>query len=481
MSALLLGASAIPLADRTPRDWLAILNARLDTQLARVAVPEAYYNGDHPLQFATSKFKEAFGNLFSAFADNWCEIVVDAPVERLQVIGFRYGDAASEQAWQIWQENALDVESVIAHTEAGKCGVAYLLVDPNNGDPRITVEHASQCIVACDPGNRRHRLAGLKRWQGDDGKLYATLYLPDVVLKFETAQPMIAGTGLDIDWTSRRDGPDVSNPLGVVPVIPLTNAPTILGGGQSDLKPAIPIQNAINKLCTDMLVASEFGAFRQRVLTGVEIPRDPETGRPLGRSEIVAAMSRLWTFESTDAKVYDLNPTDLSNFVAAVDMFRQDMAAQTRTPPHYLLGQVVNASGDALKVAEAGLTSKCRRKILYFSDPWEESMALALQSTGTDVRPSEVETMWADPERTSLGELVDASVKKRTLGIPLEVIWLELGYTPEQIADMKRLAGLPDRPPPGATTANVPPVLGGTPPGGPTPTPAPPATAPPTT
>jgi hypothetical protein len=147
-----------------------------------------------------------------------------------------------------------------------------------------------------------------------------------------------------------------------------------------------------------------------------------------------------------------------------VDMFKADLAAQTRTPPHYLLGQVVNASGDALKVAEAGLVSKCRRKILYFSDPWEEAMALALTATGRhDVRASDVESMWSDPERTSLAELVDASVKKRTLGIPLETIWLELGYTPDQIEDMKRLAGLPDRPPPGATTANVPPVLGTTP------------------
>jgi hypothetical protein len=90
-------------------------------------------------------------------------------------------------------------------------------------------------------------------------------------------------------------------------------------------------------------------------------------------------------------------------------------------------------------------------------------MSLALTATGrSDVLPSDVETMWSDPERTSLAELVDASVKKRTLGIPLEVIWLELGYTPDQISEMKRLAGLPDRPPPGATTANVPPVLGAT-------------------
>src|SRR3954462_2707307 len=115
-----------PLAQRTPRDWLRILGARLDVQASNVAVPEAYYNGDHPLQFATSKFKEAFGNLFSAFADNWCAIVVDAPVERLQVIGFRMADSTSadNDAWDIWQANALDVESVIAHTEAGKCGTS---------------------------------------------------------------------------------------------------------------------------------------------------------------------------------------------------------------------------------------------------------------------------------------------------------------------------------------------------------------------
>jgi hypothetical protein len=36
------------------------------------------------------------------------------------------------------------------------------------------------------------------------------------------------------------------------------------------------------------------------------------------------------------------------------------------------------------------------------------------------------------------------------LSVPLEVVWLELGYTPAQIQDMKTLAGLPDRPAPGS-------------------------------
>src|SRR5215510_2262028 len=98
-------AAGIPVAERTPEDWLSVLGDRLDLQTQRVAIPTAYYNGDHPLQFATSKFKEAFGNLFAAFADNWCEIVVDAPVERLQIVGFRVGGnvAASDEAWKVWQ------------------------------------------------------------------------------------------------------------------------------------------------------------------------------------------------------------------------------------------------------------------------------------------------------------------------------------------------------------------------------------------
>jgi hypothetical protein len=462
-----------PVAQRTPTDWLQALGARLDVQAKRVAVPTMYYNGDHPLQFATSKFKEAFGALFSAFADNWCEIVVEAPVERLQVIGFRIGSApsADEEAWAIWQNNGMDLESMVAHTEAGKCGLAYILVDPNGGDPIITVEHPAQAIVAIDPGNRRRRLAALKRWLGEDGYLYANVYLPDFIIKFRSSATV--GVGAPMDWQPIDSGP---NTLGVVPMIPIENKPSMLLPGVSDLAPAMPIQNAINKLCTDMLVASEFGAFRQRVLTGVEIPRDPETGRPLGRSEIVAAMSRLWTFESSDAKVYDLNPTDLTNFVKAVEMFKADLAAQTRTPPHYMLGQVVNASGDALKVAEAGLVSKCRRKILFYSDPHEEAMALALRASGRDISSAQIDSLWADPERTSLGELVDACVKKRTLGVPLEELWLELGYTPEQITDMKRLAGLPDRPPPGATVPALAPISSGPTPSAPTSAPATPTT-----
>jgi hypothetical protein len=427
-------------ADLTPEDWRDYLLTVLDIERARVAVYEAYYDGEHPLQFATSKFREAFGNLFGAFADNWCQIVVDAAVERLQVIGFRVEDEMSDDAWELWQENALDVQSVIAHTEAGKSGRAFLLVDPNGGEPLITVEHAAQVVVAHDPANRRNRLAALKRWQGRDGYLYCNLFLPDVVLKWESEK--VASPTYEVNWVERAGGEEamVPNTLGVVPVIPLENKPGLLGRPHSDLEPAIPLQNAINKLCTDLIVTSEYGAFPQRVVTGVEVPKDPETGQPLRMDEMKAAMSRLWTFRPADARVTSLPAADLTNFVTSVEMFAQHLAAQTRTPPHYLLAKLVNMSGDALSVAEAGLVSKCRAKALFFSDAWEEAMALALQAAGAgEVEAADCQAIWASPERVAQGQLVDAAVKKQTLGIPLPVIWLELGYTPEQIQEMEAL------------------------------------------
>jgi Phage portal protein, SPP1 Gp6-like len=437
------------LADRTVEDWRELLLTRLAAQthgtenVRGVLDYEAFYNGEHPMLFTTYKWREAFGYLFDTFADNWCQLVVDAAVERLKIVGFEIGGSPSEAAWTLWQRSALDVESVVAHTEAGKSGRAFLLVDPNDGEPRITVEHATQVVVALDPGDRRRRLAALKHWLGDDGYQYVTLYLPELVVKWESQTTIDKLTGMTpVEWLLREgSGP---NPLGVVPVIPLENKPGLMSAPHSDLEPAIPIQNAVNKLCSDMIIASEYGAFPQRAITGVDVPRDPETGQP--SVDIKAALSRVWTFKAADAKLWDLKAADLSNYVNAIEMLITHLAAQTRTPPHYLLAKLVNMSGDALSVAEAGLVSKCKTKQLFFSDAWEEAVALALSASGAEVEQAECEAQWDDPERVSEGVRVDAAVKKETLGIPLPVIWRELGYTPEQVAEMEDAQ--PEEPPP---------------------------------
>lgn len=431
----------------SPEEWRYHLELRLDEQAQFIQLYEDYYAGRHRMAFVTSKFREAFGDIFEALVSNWCEIVVDAPVERLAVEGFRFADdtEADERAWDIWMANKMPSQSIVAHTEAVKNGMAYVMLEPAEPFPKLTVEHPAQVFIEYAAGSRTQRLAAIKRWQGTDGRIYVNLFLPDSIHKWVSKEPTalrplhsprnrLTRSLLRFqraeDWEIREEaGP---NPLGEVPVWEIANRPTMLDGGRSDLTTAIPLQDAINKEIADMLLASEFASFPQRVLMGVEIPTD-ENGDPLSdKAELKAAISRLWTFEDPDVKIDEFNAADLSNYTNAVTLLLQHLAAQTRTPPHYLLGQIVNASGDALKAAETGLVSKVQRKQIDFAEGWSGVMSSALGLSGA--APSDnVEVIWRDPEFRSEGEQVDAAVKLATLGVPYEALWERVGATPQQV------------------------------------------------
>ena len=407
------------------------LDTALEARLPAVERYDAYYLGVHRIAFATSKWRETFGNLFNELADNWSQLVVDAAVERLKVEGFRFGpedDQADAEAWALWQANYMDADSTLAHNESCKSGISYVLVTPSDDPetPRITVEHPAQMITASAPEDRRTRVAAFKRWaDGDDTR--AVLYLPDGFY------PMVR-SGNSETWTS--DGEPVPNAIGLVPVVPMLNNPTILGTGVSDLNVVVPLQDAINKLLADLLVNSEFVAYPQRFATGLEIPTDPETGRPLDREKFLSSVSRLWVSEDKETTFGQLPESDGAGYVRQIEMLIQHVAAQTRTPPHYLLGQSGSfPSGESLKATETGLVAKVRRKQVTFGEAWEEAMRLAFLFRGDSKRgaAANAETIWADPESRSEGELVDALLKMQTLGVPEEALWERWGASPQEI------------------------------------------------
>lgn len=441
----------------SPMWWLATLERDLDARWQDVAKYDDYYRGDHRLLFASSKFKEAFGDLFSAFADNWCPIVVDAVEERLNVEGFRFGDESGDgDAWDIWQRNGLDAMSQIAHTEALIAGEAYASVWSADGQPLVTIEHAGETIVKIDRATRL-RLAALKRWRSDDGTLYATVYLPDGLYKFEAQRRSSDGWKLSISdrdalgWIAARasgwkprevDGEPwpVRNPLGVVPVVPLQNRPRLLTGGESELADVVPLQDAANKIVSDLLVASEFAAFPQRTATGLEIPTDPETGQP--QEPFRPGVDRLWLAEDPEVKFGEFSVANLGNYVTAVELLVQHIASQTRTPPHYfaLTGQY--PSGESIKSAETGLVAKARRKMRHFGEAWEEVLRLcfAVREEPEKAVYGAAETIWGDPESRTEGEHVDALLKLSALGVPQQQLWEDAGYSPQQIARFRTMA-----------------------------------------
>lgn len=482
-----------PVAKSTPVQAVTYLH-QMDHELRRrqpeIELWERYFEGVHRLQFATSRFRETFGNLFHEFADNWMPLIVDASVERLNVQGFRWtkpgagssGFEGDSDAWEIWLDNDLPSQSDIAHTEAVKLGKSYIMVDPHKltplGNPTITVEHPAQTTVACDAANRRLRKAGYKTWVDHTGYIRSNVYMPDGTYLFQTDQkvdekmpsinsygmysglytsiygnlfpldyvgPPAAFLGERATWIPYIDrdtgaGPFVPHKLGVVPIIPLENNPSLKMGGRSDIAPLIPIQDALNKLVMDMIIASEFASFGQRWATGIEIPKDPQTGRPISDQRFLASVSRLWTSEDPETKFGSFEASDLKNYVVAIEMFIQHVAATTRTPPHYLLGQAGSfPSGDSLAATETGLVAKVKRKMKNFSPAWEEALRLSFKAKNDPRGGQMAQTVWGDPEQRIRAARIDGAIKLSTIGVPQDAVWEEVGASP---SDMDRWHGM---------------------------------------
>jgi len=418
----------------SPLGMVKVLEQELAGRQVLLQRLQDYHDGKHRLAFTSQKFRDAFGGMFSSFADNWCQLVVDAVEERLNIEGFRYGsDPKSDRdAWRIWQANSLDAESQLGHSEALIKGDAYAIVwGDDDGQPKVSIESPRDVVVAFAPGNRRTRVAALKRWRDDDG-YHCTLFTPNYVYKYDKDDKDVNG-----DWkpcmTTFEPWP-LPNPLGVVPVVPVTNRGSLTSAyGVSEFLNVIPQQDAINKLVADMLIASEFIAYPQRWVTGMEIKVDENTGRPIAPFNV--ALDKILVAEDPAAKFGSLSAGDLANYVTGIETLVQHIASQTRTPPHYFYLNGNFPSGDAIKSAETGLVAKTRRKMRFFGESWEEVMRLCfkvLDDPRGDVIDSE--TVWADPEYRSEAELADALIKRSAIGVPRQQLWEDAGYSQTQIA-----------------------------------------------
>lgn len=441
----------------TPGSWLEFLGRALREQQAGIRIYEDYYLGIQKLSFATAMFKEAFSRYFPPLANNWMQLVVDAPVSRLRVNGFlvnpdsgvaEWDQEADDDAWNAWQANDLDVWSAQLHTIAIKTGVAYSLIGPpeeDGGEPVITVETPDQFYVHLDAQNPRKRIAAIKEWVGEDEYRYATVYLPDYIYKWRSKEK--AREGKDPQWVQRSDEDFVTvNPLKVVPGVPYFNNPVLGKGGRSDLLVAIPIQDAVNKLCLDMQVSSEYHAYPQRWATGWERTKNQAGEEITGTEvEVQAGMSRLWRAESKETTFGQLEPGNVDNYLQPIDMYISHLAAVTQTPAYYFKGDMQNLGVDAVQAAEQGFRDRVGGKQLTFGDSHEETMRVAFIAKG-DVRgKARMETIWADTATKSISALTDAAVKMRqSLSMPIEYCWQLLGMTPVQIKAAKKIMNLPD-------------------------------------
>ena len=415
---------------------------KLALQRLHAAELWAWYHGEQDYPVVKAKYRDAYQLLIGLSRSPWARLVVDTIAERLHVQGFRTGTPATDaEAWRLFQGSSMNADERLIYTEALVTGTGYLSVAEEG---MMAPESVFEVTHEPAPGNRRLVAAALKVYPLEPTlrEWALELYRPDATYRWTATltEPLVAG-GFPLDASARRAPewkraePFVAvNPLGVVPIVPFENRATILGGGASELEDCIPLLQRIDKLTLDLLLTSDVAAFRQRWATGLDVPKDPETGQPV--EPYKAAVDRLWVSDKPDTKFGTFEASDLGQYLKAREADIAALAAISRVPAHYLMqSNLANPpTAESLVSSESGLVAKCRERQRRFGESWERGQALSMAASGA-AAPDALEVIWQDAEMRNPAQVADAGTKLQTLGVPQRALWEYIGATPQQIAE----------------------------------------------
>lgn len=420
----------------------------------------SYYRGTPPLPQEPKRLTRKFRELVEMSRSNWCGLVVDVVNERL-VVGSIASTANATQdktAWSWWNNNNMDGVAPQIHCSALKYGICYVSVWPGAKYPTIRGEPPTTTHVRYN-ADTDEATAAIRVWQDyHRNTVYADLTLPgyqfhliarDAILNepvlYDAAglsRKAITMDLTDIHWEFREEegiAPVERNPMGVVPYVRMLTNPDLVGGYSSELSGLEPLQDRINKTNFDRLLAQSFQSFPRAWVTGVETPVDPTSGKPVEPFD--AAVDRIWTFENDNAKVGQLDPAELSGYIAANTSDVQALASQSRTPPSYLMaGMGIFPSGESVRATEWGLSRKVESRQQSYGDAWSEVLRLCGQASNNKRLATDMglQVVWKDVEARSESEIVDALIKMGTLGVPWPALWQRWGASPEEIEEWRQ-------------------------------------------
>jgi hypothetical protein len=410
-----------------------------------------YYRGVHKLLYASEEFSKYNLDRYAGFSDNWCAPVIDAEVERLNQIGIRLGEDTREadcDFQRVWDANDAQRGLNEALTVACAAGRSYGLVWGDLSDdttPRVTFEHPEFCTIAYDP-DTREPTAAAKAWFEDDDCGHLTLYTADQVWKWSWSVPKDADPRRQVTWEPREGADDdtwpIPNPLGIVPMVEFRNAALLDDRPISDLAGVAAMQDAVNLVWAYLFNGLDATSEPQRVAMGADVPKTPildSEGQVIGEKPIdlkKLAKDRVLWLTDPNAKIDSWPAANLAVFTDVIGIAVDHVAAQTRTPPHYLIGKMANMSAEALTVAETGLVAKVIQRQTNFTQPQRELYRRIALAQGNKDRAQQARTgtiVWSDPQYRSLSQKIDAFQKWRASGLPLRYLLEWYGLPPAEV------------------------------------------------
>lgn len=453
---------------------------------AAIVKARDYHDGEQPVEI-TDRLREFLGLSSGAaspytydplapqggspFVLNVSRIVVDAVVERLNVIGFDSDEPAGADgtkplaawAWQRWTQNRMDGTQGETHTAAVRDGCGYILVDGDDVQRRARFTFLPEYTDAaeCDGDGYGIRLAyagdedtivyAQKFWietritaQGERITRNAVrrmdMFWPDRVERYEMQKGAWAryqeqGVPWPRPWVDT-----LGRPLGI-PVIPFCNV-----DDRCEASDAWPIQDLINKTLVDLAAAADIAALGLMVTFGFFPTTD---GQPPAEDGSNALVIQPGSFISTlkpprDADAKRIPGEDVTPIAQLIQQYILWLAGVTSTPAsRFTPSTNVKAEG-TLKTEEIPLLAKIRPKQTIFGNAWEDVLYMARRIENTfygGALDEEVmlTTQWAPTATRDELQERQALLVEKQLNVPDEKLWAKLGYSQDEIAEMQAM------------------------------------------
>ena len=412
-----------------------------------ILLARRYHEGEQDV-YLTDRAKQYLGlHAENPFRLNVCRLVVDAVLDELEVVGFDAGEEGetkplSEFATNAWNLNRMDALQRDVHESALRDGEAFVIVDWSEDDQRplfvwhkrytstaagATGEDAGCYMIYPADDYTQKPVAAVQRWVepvGNTQRQRATIYYPDHFdrLLYDGGWKMIE----TVPWV------DASGEALGIPVIHFKNA---------SLRPeawdAIPMQDAINKFLVDVIANADMAGFGMYKAIGFIPTSDGQQLKPDGSNAAVIAPGTIIGTTNKDAefdKVEGSSPQPLTETLTTIIQYTAHI---TKTPASRFQTGAQVQSGESQKEQNKPLFSKVKARQVLFGNAWEDAIDMARklavlngESLDSDAQYS---TLW---NQTYTLEELQA---KKSLGVPLEQIWKEMGYTERAISAMKNM------------------------------------------
>lgn len=428
----------------TPRSDLRIAIDELQKKQAPYTALWDYYEGRNELRFASTKMAQVFRDMGARFSENWMSVVVRSVTDRMvlqaPLIANQY--AQTKTLGELYEDSGLIHDESAVHECMAVTGEAFVILwREEDGTPQAYYHDSRLCHAEYDFANPR-RLRFAAKWYADEeGYVHVTLYYPERSEHYISHNVILsehrnAGVASVLATIASESAFRLDDLLGGVVVneyeeIPVYHFRTTPRRAVSLMQDVVRLQDACDKILSDMMVSSEYGAMKQRYI----ISNADVSGLKNAPNEIWQIPAGVEGEQATSVGQFDA--TELGNYLNVLNRLSTSIGVISQTPKHYFYQQGGDPSGEALIAMEAPLTRKIQRLQQTVRPVWQNLFAMLLRQAGKPV-PA-LRDIWVPYEQVeTVQPMTNAQIVAtyKQVGLPLATSLKERGWTEKEIAEI---------------------------------------------